>query len=162
MQYTSRFPAFLAITLPAVVIDRLSKFWAANWLVVQTGGAAEAWPGVFGFLYAENTGMAFSALSGATGLLAAFSIVMVAAIAAYLLLAKSMPRLLLAGLSLVAAGGAGNLWDRLFYGYVIDFINLEFMRFAVFNAADIFVCCGAGLIILHLFLTDAKPKEAKT
>lgn len=151
----------LAIALPALAIDRLSKYWAANWLVVQTGGAAKAWPGVFGWLYAENTGMAFSALSGATGLLGAFSAVMIAAIGLYVLFAREMPRTLLAGLSLIAAGGAGNLWDRLFYGYVIDFIHLEFMRFAIFNVADICVCCGAGLVILWLLLSGRGAKGAK-
>lgn len=161
MSKRSRFLFLLAVSLPALAIDRLSKYWAASWLVVQTGGAAKAWPGVFGWLYAENTGMAFSALSGKTGLLAAFSAAMIAAIAVYVLCARSMPRLLLTGLSLVAAGGAGNLWDRLFFGYVIDFIHLEFMNFAIFNAADIFVCTGAGLTILHLLLSDRKPKEAR-
>ena len=46
---------------------------------------------------------------------------------------------------MVAAGGAGNLIDRITIGYVIDFIELTFMRFAVFNAADICVSVGAAL-----------------
>lgn len=160
MSKKTRLLFLLAVALPALAIDRLSKHWAAGWLAAQTGGAAQAWPGVFGWLYAENTGMAFSALSGATGLLAAFSAVLVVFIVCWLLLAKQMPRTLLTGLSLIAAGGLGNLWDRLFYGYVIDFIHLEFMRFAIFNAADVFVCCGAGLVILWLLLSGRAEQEA--
>ncbi len=54
--------------------------------------------------------------------------------------------------------------DRTFRGAVIDFIDLEFMKFFIFNVADMFVCIGCGLLILHLILTevqDARRKRAE-
>lgn len=159
MQIKKRLSILLGAAIPALVIDRITKFWAANWLIVQDKGSAPCWPGVFGFVYAENTGMAFSFLSGSTAFLAAFSLILVLGVSAYTLLAKEMSPALAAGLSFIAAGGAGNLWDRLFYGYVIDFIHLEFMRFAIFNIADICVCCGAALVICILLISDLRTKK---
>ena len=72
----------------------------------------------------------------------------------YLLTHPDTPTLERAGLWLIAGGGLGNLWDRLAYGFVIDFIRLDFVRFAVFNPADVFVCVGAGLVVLSVSLAE--------
>lgn len=163
MRRMHRLMLLISIGVPILALDRLSKLWAQNWLAKQPDGAAPAWPGVFGWLYARNTGVAFSALSGKTTLLIVIGFAAIVGIVAYILLAKSMDLRTLAALSMVASGGAGNLWDRLLHGYVVDFIHLEFMRFAVFNAADIFVSCGAVLLILSLMCSAARDTgEART
>ena len=72
----------------------------------------------------------------------------------HLLTHPDTPTLERAGLWLIAGGGLGNLWDRLAYGFVIDFIRLDFVRFAVFNPADVFVCVGAGLVVLSVILAE--------
>ena len=60
------------------------------------------------------------------------------------------------------AGALGNAIDRVFFGYVVDFIETVFMEFPVFNAADIFVCVGAALFIIYeLFFEQADKKEKK-
>ena len=59
----------------------------------------------------------------------------------------------------IIGGAIGNLIDRILYGYVIDFLRPTFIRFAVFNVADIFVTCGA---ILFIFILLVFPKEKKT
>ena len=70
-----------------------------------------------------------------------------------------------AALILVLGGGIGNLIDRVLNGEVVDYINLLFMRFAVFNFADICVCVGVALWVLVIFLeelhedTKKGPKE---
>ena len=70
-----------------------------------------------------------------------------------------------AALLLILAGGIGNLIDRVLNGEVVDYINLLFMRFAVFNFADICVCVGVALWVLVIFLeelhedTKKGPKE---
>ena len=53
-------------------------------------------------------------------------------------------------LSMVLAGGVGNLSDRVARGYVVDYIELQFMRFAIFNAADVFITVGAALLFVAL------------
>ena len=133
-----------------IAVDRLTKYMAENWLLRQSGGAAAALPGVFQFRYAENTGVAFSFLSDSRWLIVAANLVLIAAVLAYLYVKKPRSRLLKLGLCMVAAGGIGNMIDRIALGYVIDFIELTFMRFAVFNFADICVSVGAGLSAINL------------
>ena len=85
---------------------------------------------------------------------------LILAIVIYLLTHPDEPALERAGLWLIAGGGLGNLWDRLVHGCVIDFIRLDFIRFAIFNPADVFVCIGAGLVVLSVFLTERrKPHD---
>ena len=66
---------------------------------------------------------------------------------------------------ILLGGGIGNLIDRVLNGEVVDYINLLFMRFAVFNFADICVCVGVALWVLVIFLeelhedTKKGPKE---
>ncbi|SRR3989339_154586 len=58
--------------------------------------------------------------------------------------------------SLIAIGAISNLLDRLYYGYVIDF--LSFFDYSIFNLADVFIFVGAGLIILKLTEKVSNPK----
>ena len=57
-------------------------------------------------------------------------------------------------------GGIGNLIDRVLNGEVVDYINLLFMRFAVFNFADICVCVGVALWVLVIFLDEVHADDA--
>lgn len=160
MNRKHRLLVLLAVALPGLLLDRLSKRWAQGPLCA-VGGSAQVWPGVFGWVYAENTGMAFSALSDSTSLLALTSLLLVLGVLFYLFCAREVPPTGALGLSMIAAGGAGNLFDRLVYGYVVDFIHPEFMRFAIFNVADILVCCGAGLCILALLFGSRTERQSR-
>ena len=143
--------AWLAV--PAVIIDRLLKRAAAA--ALAPAGVRAAIPGVLSWAYTENRGAAFSMLSDrAPWLLIALTAALIVAIVVYLLTHPGEPALERAGLWLIAGGGLGNLWDRLLYGRVIDFIRFDFVRFAVFNPADVFVCAGAGLVVLSVILTE--------
>jgi len=59
-------------------------------------------------------------------------------------------------LLLISAGGIGNLIDRIFRVYVVDFINPKFINFAIFNIADSFVVVGAILLCIYLFIREGK------
>lgn len=158
--HAKRLLASGAISAVLLFADRLTKRWAETALFSKGDGVMEAIPGLFRFQYARNTGMAFSFLSGRAGLLALVSGLLIAGIALYLAVAKRVSRTLCLGLSFVLAGGAGNLWDRVAQGYVTDFVELTFMRFAVFNLADAFVCVGAVLGVVAILLADRK-REAR-
>ena len=67
--------------------------------------------------------------------------------------------LISAALVLVLGGGIGNLIDRVLNGEVVDYINLLFMRFAVFNFADICVCVGVALWVLVIFLDEVHADD---
>jgi len=67
-----------------------------------------------------------------------------------------------AALLLILAGGIGNLIDRVLNGEVVDYINLLFMQFAVFNFADICVCVGVGLWVLVIFLEELHAENGQS
>ena len=142
-----------AVVVPALAADRLTKIWAAAEMP-----AREVIPGVVGVRYAENTGAAFSMLSRVPWVVAALSMALVAAVVAFIFADRSLNRLARTGLWLVVAGGLGNIYDRLAYGYVVDFIEVLFMDFAIFNVADICVCCGAALAAVAI-LADGRGKK---
>lgn len=98
-------------------------------------------PGLLKLKGSVNTGVAFS-LFGASPLpLTLLTLLIVAALAAYLFI-KKPGGLLHLGLSLLLAGALGNLIDRLLLGHVIDFVELMFIRFPIFNLADIAITAG--------------------
>lgn len=134
--------------------DRITKMAA-----VALNGERVLIPGVINARYVQNTGIAFSMFSGGGAGIILLTVLMIAAILVWLLVRPDESRLFRTGLWLIAAGGLGNLYDRLVYGYVIDFIETVFVRFAVFNIADVCICTGAGLAILALFMEEMNSKN---
>ena len=70
-------------------------------------------------------------------------------------------------LSLIIGGAIGNMIDRVFLGYVVDFLEATFIDFPVFNVADICVVCGAIMMFVYIAFIDKtlfadKPKALKT
>ncbi|MBQ2633350.1 MAG: signal peptidase II [Oscillospiraceae bacterium] len=138
------------IALAAALADRLTKLLVA-WLRPHGGVLV---PGILNLRPVENRGIAFSMLSGKGLGLVLFTAALIAGLVAWLVTHPDAPTLLRTGLWLIAGGGLGNLYDRLAMGSVSDFIELAFMRFAVFNVADICICVGAGLVLLGSFTGD--------
>jgi signal peptidase II len=68
---------------------------------------------------------------------------------------------MITALTLVVAGGTGNLIDRIFYGYVVDFIDFEIINFAIFNFADICVTVGAFIAIFAAIKEDVMSNKNK-
>ena len=64
-------------------------------------------------------------------------------------------------LALVIGGAVGNLIDRIRLGYVIDFFDFRLIDFPVFNVADIAVCIGVGMLMIHLIFFDDNSKDDK-
>jgi signal peptidase II len=139
-------------------IDQAIKLWATN--VLQPVGAMPLIPHVVELQFVLNPGMAFSLLSGKQlFLIAATSAALL--LVAYALFFRSRGKYLQqAALILVLGGGIGNLIDRVLNGEVVDYINLLFMRFAVFNFADICVCVGVALWVLVIFLDEVHADDA--
>ena len=137
-------------------IDQLLKWWAQSAL---SAGRVVTFGGVFVLRYVRNTGAAFSLLSAHTALLSVFSAVMILACLGFLLFGKQRGKLLQCALTMVCAGGVGNLIDRIRLGYVTDYIEPLFVDFAVFNFADILVTVGAFLLVLWLVLDSRKGKR---
>ena len=142
MQFRNRFRGAW-IALAAALADRLSKV-----AVARLGWAGPLIPGIVDLQPVRNRGMAFSLLSGQALLLSAVTALLIAGLAGWLMARPGAPRLMRAGLWLIVGGGLGNLYDRLTLGSVCDFIELAFVRFAVFNVADVCICLGAALAVI--------------
>ena len=95
-------------------------------------------------------------MSGWLGLLSLVSIAFCIAVIVYFIVKKPTNRLLCISLAMMFAGALGNAWDRIFYGYVIDFIQTSFIDFPVFNIADIGITVGAALVVLYTIIFDKK------
>lgn len=138
----------------AFIADRLTK------AAVQTASLPrELLPGLLRCRPVRNSGVAFSMLSGGGWPVIAGTALVIAGVLAWLLLRPDEPKLTRAGLWLIAGGGLGNLFDRLACGAVIDFLELEFVRFAIFNVADVCVCVGAGMAALGMIVAENAKKE---
>ena len=135
--------------LLTVAADRVTKVLAKR--RVLRGALI---PGVVSFRSVRNSGMAFSMLSGHFWLLTVFTALLIAGILAYLISRPGEAPLLRAGLWLIAGGGLGNLYDRVTMGSVIDFIELDFVHFAIFNVADVCICAGAALVLLAAWRSE--------
>lgn len=154
----------LSVLAAAVLVgvDQLIKRWATAVLLPKT--AMTLIPGVLELRYFLNDGMAFSMLAGKQKLLIAATSLMLLGVL-WMLFARKLTPLERVAWTLVLGGGIGNLIDRVLNGEVVDYINLLFMRFAVFNFADICVCVGVALWVLVIFLeelhedTKKGPKE---
>ena len=134
--------------IPAFVLaaDRVTKALAVN---IPPEGET-LFPGILGLRYTQNTGAAFSMLSGHPWLLGVLSLAVI--VAAFLVLRKKrLSALTTVGLMMMLGGALGNMIDRFFTGYVPDMIEFLFIRFAVFNVADACLVTGCGLVIWNLF-----------
>ena len=149
---------YFLIVIAAVVLDQIIKN-----LIVQSMELYETIPviqDIFHITYIHNTGAAFSMMEGFRGFLTILPMIMILAALIFMLIKrKSAHPMLMTSVALIAGGGIGNLIDRIFYGYVVDF--LDFRVFPIFNVADIFVCVGCGLLILYVLFIDGKQNNER-
>ena len=147
--------AFPWIAAGVILADQASKWWVHRSLPL--GAYQSVLPGVLKLTHVHNTGSAFSLFQGASGWLVLVSIVSLIAILRYWLglrrRGETISAVLLLGLALPFGGAAGNLIDRLRFGYVEDFLELP--RWPVFNVADSAITVGALLLVLHFTRQDA-------
>ncbi len=146
-----------------LIFDLLSKHFIIQKLVLP-GQSIDVIPGFFNFVYVQNTGAAWGVLAGRPVFLIIFSIIILAIyLYFYAIRLKKLRNktsiILSISVGLIAGGCIGNLVDRIFLGYVRDFINLQFMDFPVFNIADIAITIG--VIIMFVYFIFVYPKEDK-
>lgn len=112
---------------------------------------------VFHITYVRNTGGAFSIFAGHGMILVVIPLAAIVFAIWYMEKHLDAHWSLFGALSLIIAGGIGNLADRIALGFVTDMFDFRF--FPVFNIADISVCVGAGLLVLYTFVYASPEKE---
>lgn len=140
---------FGCIVIAWFILDQVTKKAAE---AHEVGAViAEPIPGVLGFKLVHNAGGAWGMFDDMTMALVVLSLIICAIVIAYMLVIEpGCSVLMTVGLSLVFAGGFGNMVDRATGGYVIDFIQVLFVDFPVFNIADIGVTCGIAVVMAAL------------
>lgn len=141
--------------------DQWLKYWVTVNITLSTGEATLI-PGVVKLVNIHNSGAAFGLLGDAAyarwlflGIAALFIIVIVVVLAKHLF--KSRFANWCAVMAL--AGAVGNCIDRALYGYVVDMFKVEFMDFAVFNVADVFLVVACLAFIIYLIVDLFRGKD---
>ena len=150
---------FLGAALLAL-LDQLSKLAVVKYL--QPIPSVPLLKGIFHLTYCENRGAAFGILQDRFGLLFVITALVIVAVSVYMVKTRPKSAWLTYSLTLLIGGALGNLIDRVFRGFVVDFLDFCLIHFPVFNVADCFVVSGACLLIVYvLFIEGRKPEDKK-
>lgn len=137
-----------------IIVDQLTKFLCAKNMVII--------PNVLRFSIVTNTGGAFSFFSGDNVMVIILNFILIAMVARFIFMYKDRIRKLMGvALILVIAGGTSNLIDRVFKGYVMDFIDFGH-KFPVFNLADITLIVGWIIFVICILLDIRGEKTWNT
>ena len=156
------FLPLVLVATPSFAIDQLTK-----WLVEQNirrGSWHVLIDGIFNLRHDRNSGAAFGILPGQNVLLIAVTIIAVGFIFFYYRQFQTDLWMKIA-LGFLLGGALGNFADRLRLGEVVDFLQIGIQKaglwWPTFNVADICICIGAGMLIVHLFRTRGDHETSK-
>ncbi|MCD6413860.1 MAG: signal peptidase II [Elusimicrobia bacterium] len=137
---------YLALIFSLFLLDRISKEITRTQL--PENFSIPVIKGVFHLTYITNTGIAFGLAKEKNIFFLSLNILILSGLVAFFMKAKDKAVLFAA--ALIAAGAAGNIFDRIFYGSVVDF--LDFRVWPIFNFADSFVTIGAVILFWREFI----------
>ena len=143
---------FISILL-LIILDQAVKGYVVK--EIPLGGMRRFIPKVVSLTYLKNSGAAFSMLENQQWF---FTIITLIAMGGSLCLSLSPYQwlhLAFVGVDLDYFRGIGNFIDRLRQGFVVDMFHLDFMNFAIFNVADIYLSIGVGLLLIYLLREES-------
>ncbi len=142
--------AFLAAVVCLTVLDQQTKHLASD--LLMGNGPFVIWDGVFELLYSENRGAAFGMLQGQQLIFLAVTLAVFGFVAYVMVKLPGSKRYVPMEicLTMIMAGAAGNLIDRVSQGYVVDFLYFKLIDFPIFNVADCYVTVGTALLLVLL------------
>jgi len=148
----------VGLVLILIIIDQIIKisiirYGTVNYTLI---------PGFLKLSYVENTGGAYGLGADSILVLIGINLLLVILIMKYFIKNfKTMENNMKLSLSLILAGGMSNLIDRLFRGYVVDYIDInQLINFPVFNVADMCIIIGAIIIIITILISTVKEQES--
>lgn len=142
----------IVIAVVIILLDQLTKILMINKQLTII-------PNLLEFTYTENTGVAFGIANSKILLIILVSILILGIIVKFIKKTQTDKNILLS-LYFIIAGGISNLIDRIFRGYVIDFIDINILNFPNFNIADI--CITLGVFVLIFIIAKSLFKNEKT
>lgn len=153
----------LAAAAVLVGIDQFTKWLAVNYIkprgtVNLISFGDKEW---LNLTYQENTGAAFSILRDKQLFLIILTSIILLGVIIMMLTKRIKKKSYIWSFALIVAGGAGNLIDRIVNNYVVDFIDVRIIKFAVFNFADICAVCGTISLIVFYMISEIKESREK-
>ncbi len=162
-----RYQLFWTLLLVTLLLDQASKWWVILFSGYTPGfyppfSGTEVIPGVFNLVYTTNPGAAWGMFSGfgfALAILGFITLILLFVFRRDLEVRQRSGQL---AFGLITGGIVGNTIDRIVHGHVIDFIDidLQFYRWPTFNIADCGIVVGAGLYIIHAFISDSRSHKS--
>lgn len=155
---------YLALSLLLFVADQATKITVLNTLELYQD--INILP-IFDITHVHNYGAAFSFLSDAGGwqryFFTAIAVVISTLLVYWMYKTPTEQKMLLLSYSLILSGALGNVWDRINYGYVVDFIHFYYgnWSFPAFNIADIAISIGAFFLILDALFEHKREQQDK-
>ena len=134
--------------LVLIVVDQLVKLYIVS--DFKLGQVKNFIPHLVSLTYLQNTGAAFSMLENQQWLFTLVTFLVIGGSVYYLIKHLHASKWRLAGLTLVIAGGLGNFIDRIRQGFVVDMFQLDFINFAIFNVADMYLTFGVAILLLMI------------
>lgn len=147
-----KYSVFGLIAVLLTVLDQLSKVWIESFAGGVEGKSMVVIKNILNFTYIKNDGASMGILGGQRIVLILITFVILGIGARFFVKHKPENLLLLTSCSLILSGAVGNLIDRVVFGYVRDFIDVQFINFYVFNVADCGIVIGAIILIIYAFL----------
>ena len=152
----------LVIAGLVVFLDQLIKYFVVQYL--PQAGTVTAVPYILDLTYVENRGVAFGMFKDMRWIFVVFTAIIILVLLYIIIFKGIKSKLFLISSALIIGGGIGNLIDRIFLGYVIDYLQLSFFS-PVCNFADYAITVGTVLLVIYLlFFSDsskANPKKEK-
>ena len=141
------------IAILGFAIDRAAKILTQ--LYVQPVHSITVIEGIFSFTYVENRGAAHGILQGQRWFLIGITIIIAALLIVFMVKNYSRaPLMLRVSGGMILGGAFGNLFDRIFYGYVVDMLQVTFIDYPVFNPADNLLVFGVIVLGIYILFFD--------
>lgn len=149
---------YYLIIFTVILLDQILKFLVR--ITMELNQSIPVWNQVLHLTYIKNYGAAFSMLQNQRLLLLVTTSILILGMFCYLARKyRTLHPCMKLSMSLIIGGGIGNLIDRALLHYVVDYI--DFRVFPVFNAADIAVTVGCGLLILYIMVLEPRAEKRK-
>src|SRR5436853_278913 len=162
VQFQGRLP-YLSLAIVTLVVDRWSKTLIQHRFDLNE--SVSVIDGLFNITSVRNTGVAFGIFSSFSSpakslLLSVFTACAAVVVITYSVRSPARNRLLQVALALILGGALGNLYDRIAYGYVVDFLEfyVRAYHWPSFNVADSAISVGVALLALEILRNEAPSR----
>jgi signal peptidase II len=158
---------FFLIAFVVLLLDRIAKWAVASNIALHDSVVVV--PGFFRLTHVQNTGAAFGLFADSSaqwkvGALVTFSVLALVVVSALLWKNSHSLSTTTIGLSLILGGAMGNLWDRMFTGHVVDFLDFYVgsYHWPAFNVADSAIVVGAVLLVSEIVFAKSTSETVKS